>query len=232
MAAQGGDSMVNPPREADLSAGVADGQERDSYVFFPVMLGVIRAPVRDGEEAAPSPAADRIVMVSPLTRGAVVLIMRGDRQDLAAMMEEILAAEGGAAGPPPASKASVDALRTVKRPEAGGGEEEMQDCAVCLDGLWEAEEEEKCGAVKEMPCGHRFHGGCIEKWLSMHGLCPLCRHRMPEEERAGGKKGGEEEEIDGDFAERQRRAVERTILAAFGFNWAISPGLTTQPRQQ
>lgn len=190
--------MVNQQREADPSAGVADGHERDSYVFFPVMFGVIRAPVRAGEEEAPPVPEDRIVMVSPLTRGVVVLRMGGDRQDLAAMMEEILA---GAAGPPPASKASVEALRTVERPEAGGGEEGMEDCAVCLDGLWEAElEEDKCGAVKEMPCGHRFHGGCIAKWLNMHGLCPLCRHRMPEEEMPGGKKAGGEEEIDGDSA--------------------------------
>jgi hypothetical protein len=30
---------------------------------------------------------------------------------------------------------------------------------------------------KETPCGHSFHGKCVERWLNMKGSCPMCRCR-------------------------------------------------------
>ncbi|CAA6658756.1 unnamed protein product [Spirodela intermedia] len=100
-----------------------------------------------------------------------------------------------------------------RRRRWGGGD--VQDCAVCLDGLWRRRR-------------RRSSMACIEKWLSMHGAVPLCRQSDAGGGEGRWKKGGEEEEIDGDFAGEQRRAVERTILAAFGFNLGHFPGLTTQ----
>ncbi|CAN6199924.1 unnamed protein product [Urochloa humidicola] len=50
-------------------------------------------------------------------------------------------------------------------------------------------------ALKEMPCGHRFHGECLERWLGVHGNCPTCRHELPpakEEDGAAAAEGGEE----------------------------------------
>ncbi|KAL4325152.1 hypothetical protein GQ457_11G027860 [Hibiscus cannabinus] len=65
----------------------------------------------------------------------------------------------------PASKSSIEALEEVSDlgPEF--------ECVICL------EEEKK--KAKCMPCGHVFHGQCIEEWLEKNNLCPLCRYVMP-----------------------------------------------------
>ncbi|KAM3364539.1 hypothetical protein ACQJBY_014721 [Aegilops geniculata] len=75
-------------------------------------------------------------------------------------------------GVPPASKAAIASLKEVEA-DAGDGEGSLGDCAICLDAF---------GAGKEMPCGHRFHGECLERWLGVHGSCPVCRHELPKAE--------------------------------------------------
>ncbi|KAM0836853.1 hypothetical protein ACQ4PT_062047 [Festuca glaucescens] len=87
-----------------------------------------------------------------------------------------LFSDGVGGGVPPASKAAIAALREVR---AEG------DCAICLDAF---------DAGKEMPCGHRFHGECLDRWLGVHGSCPVCRSELPKadpeaEEQNGGGEG-------------------------------------------
>ncbi|MCL7027336.1 hypothetical protein MKW94_015899 [Papaver nudicaule] len=54
----------------------------------------------------------------------------------------------------PATKASIDA---------------MPKCSICLDGF-------EIGAeAREIPCKHRYHSNCIEKWLGIHGNYPVCQ---------------------------------------------------------
>lgn len=81
-----------------------------------------------------------------------------------------------------ASKAAIEAMPRV----TVTAEESDKACSICL------EEFEVGGEAREMPCKHKFHSGCIEKWLQVKGLCPLCRFVMPleEEEEEGG--GGRE----------------------------------------
>ncbi|CAL5061455.1 unnamed protein product [Urochloa decumbens] len=93
---------------------------------------------------------------------------------------------GVGGGVPPASKAAIAALKEVKAGEVEGGAP-LGDCAICLDGVEDA--------GKEMPCGHRFHGECLERWLGVHGNCPTCRHELPpakEEDGAAAAEGGDE----------------------------------------
>lgn len=43
-------------------------------------------------------------------------------------------------------------------------------CVVCLSEFMEGDE------VRVLPeCSHVFHVGCIDKWLTNHCNCPLCR---------------------------------------------------------
>jgi hypothetical protein len=101
---------------------------------------------------------------------------------------ELFSGGVGGGGVPPASKAAIAALKEVK---AGEGEDALGECAICLDAVE--------GTGKEMPCGHRFHGRCLERWLGVHGNCPVCRRELPapakeeEEDSAASAEGGEEE---------------------------------------
>lgn len=86
---------------------------------------------------------------------------------------------GVGGGVPPASKAAIAALKEVQAGEVDGGS--LGECAICLDGF---------EAGKEMPCGHRFHGECLERWLGVHGSCPVCRRELPPAEAADEQNGG------------------------------------------
>ncbi|XP_078148062.1 RING-H2 finger protein ATL80-like [Carex rostrata] len=68
--------------------------------------------------------------------------------------------------PPPygLDPATLQSLPVVK------GRKEFGCCVVCLSDFEEKDH------VKVIPrCGHRFHQGCIDVWLVMHGSCPVCR---------------------------------------------------------
>lgn len=44
------------------------------------------------------------------------------------------------------------------------------ECSVCLSILEDGE------IVRVLPnCKHNFHSECIDKWLSTHSTCPICR---------------------------------------------------------
>ncbi|KAK2429100.1 RING/U-box superfamily protein [Trifolium repens] len=120
----------------------------------------------------------RIILVNPLTQGMVVIEGVSSLEDLFNQLGS------NKNGQPPASKESIEAMKKV---EIGEGDDDGGECVVCLD------EFEVGGVVKEMHCKHRFHGDCIEKWLGLHGSCPVCRYQMPVDEKGDGKKSDEEE---------------------------------------
>lgn len=73
--------------------------------------------------------------------------------------------------PPPAAKTAVQTLTVVViSPEQA---DKGLKCPVCL---LEFEEQE---TVREMPCKHLFHSGCILPWLGKTNSCPLCRLELP-----------------------------------------------------
>ncbi|RHN55413.1 putative aminoacyltransferase, E1 ubiquitin-activating enzyme [Medicago truncatula] len=156
-------------------------RNRDMSLFLPFMLSLSQTlnnsdPDHESETNEDS-TPQRIIFVNPLTQSITVI-------DGASSIEELFNNLGSSTknGQPPATKESIEAMDKIEIEEGDGGE-----CVVCL------EEFEVGGVVKEMPCKHRFHGKCIEKWLGIHGSCPVCRYHMPVDEKDDGKKREEEE---------------------------------------
>ncbi|XP_059451337.1 E3 ubiquitin-protein ligase MPSR1-like [Corylus avellana] len=100
-------------------------------------------------------------------------------------VEVVLGVTSEKRGPLPALRVSIEAMPRVAVTQE---EAVAKECAICLDGY------EVGGEAREMPCKHRFHSGCIERWLGLHGSCPVCRFAMPVEEGNVNNGGGEEEE--------------------------------------
>ncbi|XP_030549372.1 E3 ubiquitin-protein ligase MPSR1-like [Rhodamnia argentea] len=129
-------------------------------LLFPFFLGFSTSaspPDQSGSGFLTLP--ERFVLINPFTQSLVV-IGTGPEPP-----------QGAGGGRPPASRASVEAMPAVEVEEGHECE-----CAICLENLVAGE------PAKEMPCKHRFHGGCIERWLGVRGTCPVCRYEMPVEE--------------------------------------------------
>nr|GEX48940.1 UDP-glycosyltransferase 83A1-like [Tanacetum cinerariifolium] len=63
------------------------------------------------------------------------------------------------------------------------------ECVICMED-WGVGD-----VVKEMPCQHKFHGGCVEKWLQIHATCPLCRCKMVKENENKSRGESDNDEI-------------------------------------
>jgi len=44
----------------------------------------------------------------------------------------------------------------------------LESCSVCLGEYTEGE------LGRRLPCSHRFHQACIDRWLEQSKQCPLC----------------------------------------------------------
>ncbi|GKD61367.1 E3 ubiquitin protein ligase RING1-like protein [Tanacetum coccineum] len=105
-------------------------------------------------------------------------------------------------GEPPASKAAIEKMPTKEIKSRDEIEKMCErtgtECVICMED-WGVGD-----VVKEMPCQHKFHGGCVEKWLKIHATCPVCRCKMVEEDE---KKSGGESDND---------EIRREVWVAFG----------------
>ncbi|KFK44584.1 hypothetical protein AALP_AA1G277700 [Arabis alpina] len=187
-------------------------RNRDLYLFLPFLLGFTdqESSIGDDDNDVP-PLRERIVLVNPFTQGMVIL---EGSSGLNPLLRDLL--DSNEEGQPPASKASIDAMPIVDVEDGG-------ECVICLEE-WKMKEE----TVKEMPCKHRFHGGCIEKWLGLHGSCPVCRYEMPVDGDEVGKKrnDGREPEIWVRFSVNNGRRVRDSSSDSDGSNTIGSDGTT------
>lgn len=144
--------------------------------------------------ASPDPPRHRIILVNPLTQDTVVVDPSSPPPSSWEPLLRALRAVKGRGGPP-ASMESVRAMRDVIKSRGERGregeveeeEEEEEECVICMGEFEQG---------REMPCGHRFHGGCIERWLGIHGTCPVCRYQMPADEGAAATERWEQEDDD------------------------------------
>ena len=58
--------------------------------------------------------------------------------------------------------------------------EEEVICGICLDSIQVFSIQLKDDAIKIPRCGHRFHKGCIKKWLEQKPCCPYCNRDLSE----------------------------------------------------
>jgi hypothetical protein len=63
------------------------------------------------------------------------------------------------------SKALVETLPHIDANEEG-------HCSVCLDVILCEQK------VTILPCTHRFHSTCVDKWLLIKAICPICKTRI------------------------------------------------------
>ncbi|KAI8800701.1 hypothetical protein BJ742DRAFT_840472 [Cladochytrium replicatum] len=70
-------------------------------------------------------------------------------------------------GPPPASKAFIESIPSV---DIKPGMD--KECPICVEPFENL-------VAKQLPCKHRFHGGCVVPWLNSHNTCPICRREFP-----------------------------------------------------
>jgi len=77
----------------------------------------------------------------------------------------------GSRGTPPASQSALESLPQVTIEQKHV--DEAMNCSICREEFNLGE------SVAELPCCHKFHGGCIVPWLKMHNQCPVCRFELP-----------------------------------------------------
>ncbi|KAG6522341.1 E3 ubiquitin-protein ligase At1g12760-like [Zingiber officinale] len=56
---------------------------------------------------------------------------------------------------------------------------EDAECCICLSPYEDGAE------LRELPCSHHFHCGCIDKWLHINAVCPLCKFHIIESNNHG-----------------------------------------------
>ncbi|XP_020596099.1 RING-H2 finger protein ATL8-like [Phalaenopsis equestris] len=94
---------------------------------------------------------------------AGALIRRNRRRNRAVALEKPSAAELVAP-----SLEAIPAL--VFSSGQGGTVARLADCAICLQEFADGD------VVRMLPnCGHGFHVGCIDLWISSQQSCPTCR---------------------------------------------------------
>lgn len=124
-----------------------------------------------------SPSCDTCACISMLLMA--VLLLSASRAIVSLIIYQLLfpeMAEQGhqASQMEPATCGQIAALRVVEVKTDGSGPSLGSTCAVCLCDFEAGE------SARELPCGHFFHRGCIDRWLQRNKRCPLCMHPVDE----------------------------------------------------
>jgi len=69
---------------------------------------------------------------------------------------------------------TIEALPTRKF-EASGSEAKCGEetrCQICMEDFEEGDD------LRTLPCFHLFHSHCVDQWLKVNSICPICRHKL------------------------------------------------------
>jgi hypothetical protein len=77
---------------------------------------------------------------------------------------------------PPASQHTIDNIPTITVSEHDF-QDNNKECCICFL------EHKVNDTVSRLPCGHFFHGECINEWLLKRCTCPICRWELETEDR-------------------------------------------------
>lgn len=78
------------------------------------------------------------------------------------------------------ARSVIESLPEVKIEDLG--EAADSSCTICLEGFEETAPAAADAEIISMPCNHLFHRKCINHWLQISNLCPVCRFQLPVEE--------------------------------------------------
>lgn len=86
--------------------------------------------------------------------------------------------------PMPADAVSIRILPThcATAEELASVPEEHRSCTICMEEFTQGDRQ------KTLPCFHRFHGPCIDRWLQQSGVCPICKTRVDRGSLAGARQ--------------------------------------------
>ncbi|KAJ8512319.1 hypothetical protein OPV22_002753 [Ensete ventricosum] len=80
---------------------------------------------------------------------------------------------GGRPQAPPDKGLKKKDLQALPRVSYAAGGEGPAECPICLAEFEEGDE------LRVLPqCGHGFHVGCVDAWLTSHPSCPSCRRAL------------------------------------------------------
>lgn len=112
---------------------------------------------------------------------------RVDREQMAAQfvrqhqmlaeMDDMLESLGATVAPVNAADSRVVAAlptHKVTSDEVQFAPPEHKACTICIEDFCEGDEQ------RTLPCFHRFHTACVDRWLERNGACPICKHRVDE----------------------------------------------------
>ena len=164
------DGSVDPPFTSATNANDADAARRGTaarrararlarmHRFFGAMHAHIHAAGRDARE-----------------RGDLAALVLSDRdfteQDYERLLtlDNVSVAKKGLSADAMARRGVVTgAWGETRRIPSDDGDAPPR-CAVCLECFSRGD------SVSRLPCTHQYHRACIERWLSSHVECPVCR---------------------------------------------------------
>eukprot|EP00747_Dinoflagellata_sp_TGD_P183660 gnl/TRDRNA2_/TRDRNA2_38682_c1_seq1.p1 gnl/TRDRNA2_/TRDRNA2_38682_c1~~gnl/TRDRNA2_/TRDRNA2_38682_c1_seq1.p1 ORF type:complete len:292 (-),score=28.57 gnl/TRDRNA2_/TRDRNA2_38682_c1_seq1:197-979(-) len=56
--------------------------------------------------------------------------------------------------------------------DADANDNSASECAICMERFQEGER------IRILPCVHRYHARCVDRWLLSRWMCPICKHAV------------------------------------------------------